>query len=122
ESGGDGEHGLDEEEAIFIVLVLENQLLSVSLLICLGKHDRVERIPSDSGANERPPMLERGNYIPWESRFRRFLNNKLEEGERMWNSIQNGPYERPMIPDLDGTMNINGTIITPSNLWYAVEY
>ncbi|GJT78057.1 hypothetical protein Tco_1044782 [Tanacetum coccineum] len=26
--------------------VLENQLLSVSLLICLGKHDCVERIPS----------------------------------------------------------------------------
>ncbi|GJR63173.1 ribonuclease H-like domain-containing protein [Tanacetum coccineum] len=27
-------------------MVLENQLLSVSLLICLGKHDCVERIPS----------------------------------------------------------------------------
>ncbi|GKB51830.1 hypothetical protein Tco_0902583 [Tanacetum coccineum] len=23
---------------------------------------------ADSGANERPPMLEKGNYIPWESR------------------------------------------------------
>ncbi|GJZ31770.1 hypothetical protein Tco_0576817 [Tanacetum coccineum] len=38
---------------------------------------------ADSGANERPPMLEKGNYIPWESRFRRFLDNKLEDGERM---------------------------------------
>ncbi|GJS04998.1 hypothetical protein Tco_0321506 [Tanacetum coccineum] len=38
---------------------------------------------ADSGANERPPMLEKGNYIPWESRFRRFLDNKLEEGERI---------------------------------------
>ncbi|GJY51210.1 hypothetical protein Tco_0442057 [Tanacetum coccineum] len=64
----------------------------------------------DSGANERPPMLERGNYIPWESRFRRFLDNKLEEGERMWNLIQNGPYVRPMIPDPNGTVNINGTV------------
>ncbi|GJV59154.1 hypothetical protein Tco_1465254 [Tanacetum coccineum] len=64
----------------------------------------------DSGANERPPMLERGNYIPWESRFRRFLDNKLEEGERMWNLIQNGPYVRPMIPDPNSTMNINGTV------------
>ncbi|GJW37157.1 hypothetical protein Tco_0060077, partial [Tanacetum coccineum] len=26
---------------------------------------------ADPGANERPPMLEKGNYIPWESRFRR---------------------------------------------------
>ncbi|GKD29954.1 hypothetical protein Tco_1240732 [Tanacetum coccineum] len=58
---------------------------------------------ADSGANERPPMLERGNYIPWESRFRRFLDNKLEDGERMWNSIQNGPYARPMIPNPDDT-------------------
>ncbi|GKE71053.1 hypothetical protein Tco_1529125, partial [Tanacetum coccineum] len=58
---------------------------------------------ADSGANERPPMLEKGNYIPWESRFRRFLDNKLEDGERMWNSIQNRPYQRPMIPNPDNT-------------------
>ncbi|GJT02424.1 retrovirus-related pol polyprotein from transposon TNT 1-94 [Tanacetum coccineum] len=57
-----------------------------------------------------PPMLEKGNYIPWESRFRRFLDNKLEEGERIWNSIQNGPYVRPMIPDPDDAVNINGTV------------
>ncbi|GJW62469.1 hypothetical protein Tco_0111804 [Tanacetum coccineum] len=28
-------------------------------------------------------MLEKGNYIPWESRFRRFLDNKLEDGDKM---------------------------------------
>ncbi|GJX13862.1 hypothetical protein Tco_0205620 [Tanacetum coccineum] len=44
-------------------------------------------------------MLEKGNYIPRESRFRRFLDNKLEDGERMWNSIQSGPYQRPMVVD-----------------------
>ncbi|GJR67893.1 hypothetical protein Tco_0013958 [Tanacetum coccineum] len=54
---------------------------------------------ADSGANERPLMLEKGNYIPWESQFRRFLDNKLEDGERMWNSIQNGPYQRPIVVD-----------------------
>ncbi|GJU26051.1 retrovirus-related pol polyprotein from transposon TNT 1-94 [Tanacetum coccineum] len=58
---------------------------------------------ADSGANDRPLMLERGNYIPWESRFKRFLDNKLEDGERMWNSILNGPYERPMIPNPNDT-------------------
>ncbi|GKA32403.1 hypothetical protein Tco_0718770 [Tanacetum coccineum] len=56
---------------------------------------------ADSGANDKPPMLEKGNYIPWESRFRRFLDNKLEDGERMWNLIRNGPYKRPMIPNPD---------------------
>ncbi|GJY90360.1 hypothetical protein Tco_0505556 [Tanacetum coccineum] len=58
---------------------------------------------ADSGANERPPMLKKGNCIPWESRFRRFLDNKLEEEERMWRSIKKGPYVRPMIPDPDNT-------------------
>nr|GEV37377.1 putative ribonuclease H-like domain-containing protein [Tanacetum cinerariifolium] len=43
----------------------------------------------------------------WESRFRTFLDNKIEEGEIMWNLIQNGPYVRLMIPDLDGVENIN---------------
>ncbi|GJV66398.1 hypothetical protein Tco_1477226 [Tanacetum coccineum] len=48
-------------------------------------------------------MLEKENYIPWESRFKIFLDNKLEDGERMWNSIQNRPYQRPMIPNLYNT-------------------
>ncbi|GKB68201.1 retrovirus-related pol polyprotein from transposon TNT 1-94 [Tanacetum coccineum] len=61
---------------------------------------------ADSGANETPPMLDKGNYIPWESRFRRFLDNKLEEGERMWRSIEKGPYVRPMIPGPDNTTKL----------------
>ncbi|GKC25475.1 hypothetical protein Tco_1027625 [Tanacetum coccineum] len=36
---------------------------------------------ADLRTNYRPPMLEKGNYIPWES----------------W------PYERPMIPNPDDT-------------------
>ncbi|GJW49629.1 hypothetical protein Tco_0090980 [Tanacetum coccineum] len=45
--------------------------------------------------------LRKRNYIPWESRFRRFLDNKLEDGERMWRSIEKGPYERPLNTDPD---------------------
>ncbi|GKC91567.1 hypothetical protein Tco_1152216 [Tanacetum coccineum] len=56
---------------------------------------------AESGANDRPPMLDKGNYIQWESRFRRFLDNKLEDEEQMWNSIEKGPYKRPMIPNPD---------------------
>ncbi|GJX90945.1 putative ribonuclease H-like domain-containing protein [Tanacetum coccineum] len=54
---------------------------------------------TESGANDRPLMLKKGNYIPWESRFRRFLDKKLKDGEWMWRSIQKGPYVRPMITD-----------------------
>ncbi|GJV40226.1 hypothetical protein Tco_1418666 [Tanacetum coccineum] len=58
---------------------------------------------ADSGVNARPTMLEKGNYISWESRFRRFLDNKLEEGDRMWRSIKKRPYKRPMIANPDNT-------------------
>ncbi|GKD95705.1 hypothetical protein Tco_1379602 [Tanacetum coccineum] len=58
---------------------------------------------ADSGANERPQMLEKGNYIPWESRFRILLYNKLEEGDHMWRLIEKGPYKRPMIANPDNT-------------------
>ncbi|GJT62669.1 putative reverse transcriptase domain-containing protein [Tanacetum coccineum] len=37
--------------------VLENQLLSVSLLICLGKHDCVERIPSGQKEWDNPSNI-----------------------------------------------------------------
>ncbi|GKC00995.1 hypothetical protein Tco_0987131 [Tanacetum coccineum] len=65
---------------------------------------------ADSGANERPLMLEKENYIPSKSRFRRFFDNSFKDGERMWNSILNGPYRRPMIPNLD---NNQQTILEP---------
>ncbi|GKD51581.1 hypothetical protein Tco_1280557 [Tanacetum coccineum] len=41
---------------------------------------------ADAGSETRPPMLERGSYIPWASRFRRYIsevqyssNNENEE-------------------------------------------
>ncbi|GJX10171.1 retrovirus-related pol polyprotein from transposon TNT 1-94, partial [Tanacetum coccineum] len=64
----------------------------------------------DLGANERPPMLEKGNYISWETRFKSFLDNKLEDEERTWNFIQNGPYQRPMVVD---TTNPTVPILEP---------
>ncbi|GKB34861.1 hypothetical protein Tco_0879803, partial [Tanacetum coccineum] len=39
---------------------------------------------ADSGANARPPMLEKGNYIPWESQFKRLLvPNPHNPGEQI---------------------------------------
>ncbi|GJZ49661.1 hypothetical protein Tco_0603851 [Tanacetum coccineum] len=49
--------------------------------------------------DEKPSTLGKGNYIPWESRFRRFQDNKLEEGDQIWCSIEKGPYVRLMIPN-----------------------
>ncbi|GKD13732.1 hypothetical protein Tco_1198139 [Tanacetum coccineum] len=33
---------------------------------------------ADAGSETRPPMLERGSYISWASRFRRYLNRKRD--------------------------------------------
>nr|GEX13674.1 hypothetical protein [Tanacetum cinerariifolium] len=38
-------------------------------------------------------MLERGSYIPWESRFRRYLNRKRENRKWLKKEIDEGPYE-----------------------------
>ncbi|GJZ79044.1 hypothetical protein Tco_0643881 [Tanacetum coccineum] len=47
----------------------------------------------------RPPILEKGRYVPWASRFLRFLDNKRDEGALMWNSNDNGPYKQKEIDD-----------------------
>ncbi|GKB14641.1 hypothetical protein Tco_0848564 [Tanacetum coccineum] len=45
---------------------------------------------AELGAFERPPMLEKGSYVPWTSCFMRFMDNKQEEGERMRRLIEVG--------------------------------
>ncbi|GKA00845.1 hypothetical protein Tco_0673510 [Tanacetum coccineum] len=42
-------------------------------------------------ASDRTPMLEKGSYVSWASRFMRFLDNNQEEGERMRHSIEVRP-------------------------------
>ncbi|GJY68460.1 hypothetical protein Tco_0471442 [Tanacetum coccineum] len=54
---------------------------------------------AESGASDRPPILKKGSYMPWASQFRRFLDNKQEQGEQMWRSIEIGPYVRQRITD-----------------------
>ncbi|GJY77916.1 hypothetical protein Tco_0483717 [Tanacetum coccineum] len=39
-----------------------------------------------------PPMLERGSYIPWASRFKRFLNRKRENRKWLLKALEDGPY------------------------------
>ncbi|GJW49865.1 hypothetical protein Tco_0091216 [Tanacetum coccineum] len=48
---------------------------------------------ADAGSKTRPPMLERGSYIPWASYFRRYLNRKRENRKWLNKKIDEGPYE-----------------------------
>ncbi|GKF92092.1 hypothetical protein Tco_0278811 [Tanacetum coccineum] len=47
----------------------------------------------DAGYETRPSMLERGSDIPWTSRFRRYLNQKIENIKWLNKAIDEGPYE-----------------------------
>ncbi|GJR33255.1 hypothetical protein Tco_1109487 [Tanacetum coccineum] len=47
---------------------------------------------AESEAQDRPPVLEKGSYMPWASQFLTFLDNKREEGELMRRSIDKVPY------------------------------
>ncbi|GKA41064.1 hypothetical protein Tco_0733657 [Tanacetum coccineum] len=68
---------------------------------------------AESGASERPHVLEKGSYVPWENHFMRFLDNKQEEGELMQHSIEVGPYERKMIQLPDKPDDPTAKIIEP---------
>nr|GEY40599.1 hypothetical protein [Tanacetum cinerariifolium]GEY50933.1 hypothetical protein [Tanacetum cinerariifolium] len=47
----------------------------------------------DVSSETRLLMLERDMYIPWESHFRRYLNQKRENRKWLNRAIDEGPYE-----------------------------
>ncbi|GJV25473.1 hypothetical protein Tco_1378168 [Tanacetum coccineum] len=50
----------------------------------------------DASSETRPPMLERGSYIPWASRFRRYINRKRENQKWLNKELDEGPYQFEM--------------------------
>ncbi|GJR33009.1 hypothetical protein Tco_1109241 [Tanacetum coccineum] len=52
-----------------------------------------------AGSENRPPMLNKENYVPWSSRLLRYAKSR-PNGKLIYNSIINGPYVRRMIPKL----------------------
>ncbi|GJX57539.1 hypothetical protein Tco_0287436 [Tanacetum coccineum] len=53
---------------------------------------------ADFGSETRPPMLERGSYVPWSSRFMRYIDRKRETRKFHRRSIEEGPYQMKEIP------------------------
>ena len=51
-----------------------------------------------AGAENRPPMLEKGSYLPWTSRMLRYIKTK-DDGKLMIKSIENGPFQPKEIHD-----------------------
>nr|GEV97073.1 reverse transcriptase domain-containing protein [Tanacetum cinerariifolium] len=56
----------------------------------------------ESSFKNRPPMLNKENYVPWSSRLLRYAKS-IPNGKLIHNTIINGPYVRRMIPKLGDT-------------------
>ncbi|GKA68835.1 hypothetical protein Tco_0768752 [Tanacetum coccineum] len=59
----------------------------------------------DAGSKTRPPMLERGSYIPWASRFRRYINRKRENQKWLNKTLDEGPYQFEMFIPNNSTVS-----------------
>jgi hypothetical protein len=56
-----------------------------------------------AGAENRPPMLEKGGYLPWTSRMLRYIKTKTG-GNLMIKSIEKGPFQ-PRQVQIEGNPN-----------------
>ncbi|GJV47967.1 hypothetical protein Tco_1438179 [Tanacetum coccineum] len=70
---------------------------------------------ADADSETRLPMLERGSYIPWASRFRRYINQKRENRKWLNKVLDEGPYQFEMfipndstVPKLQATEDLQG--------------
>ncbi|GJT10742.1 retrovirus-related pol polyprotein from transposon TNT 1-94 [Tanacetum coccineum] len=64
-----------------------------------------------AGSENRPPMLNKENYVAWSSCLLRYAKSR-PNGKLIYNSIMNGPYVRQMIPepgDVDREVLVNPT-------------
>ncbi|GJX72431.1 retrovirus-related pol polyprotein from transposon TNT 1-94 [Tanacetum coccineum] len=69
---------------------------------------------ADAGSETRPPMFERGSYIPWASRFKQFLNRKRENRKWLLKALEDGPYVFRNITSTDSCK-------TAKEMWARVE-
>nr|GEW09523.1 hypothetical protein [Tanacetum cinerariifolium] len=70
-----------------------------------------------AGSKNRPPMLNKENYVPWSSYLLSYAKSR-PNGKLIHNSIINGPYVRRMIPepgDLNRKVLVNETFHVQSD-------
>nr|GEU98630.1 hypothetical protein [Tanacetum cinerariifolium] len=73
-----------------------------------------------AGSENRPPMLNKENYVLWPSRLLRYAKGR-PNGNLIHNSIINGPYVRRMIPE-PGDPNRETILLgLPEDIYAAVD-
>nr|GEU62086.1 integrase, catalytic region, zinc finger, CCHC-type, peptidase aspartic, catalytic [Tanacetum cinerariifolium] len=64
-----------------------------------NRNGNVVEAQAESDFENRPPMLNKEDYVPWTSRLLCYAKSK-PNGKLIYNSIINDPYVRRMIPEL----------------------
>nr|GEY75130.1 hypothetical protein [Tanacetum cinerariifolium] len=73
------------------------------------------------GSENRPPMLNKENYVPWSSRLLRYAKSR-PNGKLIHNFIINGPYVRRMIPEPADDQAIQTILLgLPEDIYAAVD-
>nr|GEY14977.1 hypothetical protein [Tanacetum cinerariifolium] len=72
-----------------------------------------------AGFENRPPMPNKENYVPWSSRLLRYAKSR-PNGKLIHNSIINGPYVRRMIPEPDIYVAVD-SCETTQEIWLRVQ-
>ncbi|GJV65023.1 gag-pol polyprotein [Tanacetum coccineum] len=78
----------------------------------------------DASFQTRPPMLERGSYIPWASRFKRYLNRKRETRKWLNKAIDEAEIEALNLILISIPNNIYNSVdacTTAKAMWQRVE-
>ncbi|GKF47553.1 hypothetical protein Tco_0137355 [Tanacetum coccineum] len=60
---------------------------------------------ADAGSETRHPMLERGSYTPWASRFRRYINRKRENQKWLNKTLDEGRNQFEMFIPNNSTVS-----------------
>ncbi|GKC57332.1 retrovirus-related pol polyprotein from transposon TNT 1-94 [Tanacetum coccineum] len=68
-----------------------------------------QQVIADVGSETRLPMLEKGSYVSWASRFKNMLLAKKEQGIRVIDSIENGSFKLTEITDLTSLTDASKT-------------
>nr|GEX70091.1 retrovirus-related Pol polyprotein from transposon 297 family [Tanacetum cinerariifolium] len=72
----------------------KNPCLSFHIIFAMSTQQDIY----EAGSENRPPMLNKENYVPWSSRLLRYAKSR-PNGKLIHNSIINGPYVRRMTPE-----------------------
>ncbi|GJR90365.1 hypothetical protein Tco_0214376, partial [Tanacetum coccineum] len=76
---------------------------------------------AEAGSETRPPMLERGSYIPWASRFKRFLNRKSENRKWLLKALEDGPYVFKTITPTEIELTSMILLSIPNEIYNSVD-